>query len=44
MKSLSFKAGDKVLKEVVEKGRLTVRKMREKYEGLYVCSEDGVVK
>src|SRR5678816_3631754 len=36
LKFASFKVGDKVLKEVIEKGRLNVSKMREKFEGPYV--------
>lgn len=34
----SFKVGDKVLKEVIEKGRLNVNKMRDKFVGPYVDS------
>ena len=37
----SFKVGDKVLKEVIEKGRLNVNKMREKFEGPYVVKKVG---
>ena len=32
----SFEVGQKVLKEVIEKGRLNVNKLREKFEGPYV--------
>ena len=35
----SFKVGEKVLKEVIEKGRLNVNKMKEKFEGPYIVKK-----
>ena len=35
----SFKVGEKVLKEVIEKGRLNVNKMTEKFEGPYIVKK-----